>query len=365
MATIQDVARKAGVSTATVSHVLNSTRNVLPETRRLVEEAIRDLHYRPSAVARGLQTNITHTVGVMVADISSYFFAQIVRELEAAFEPQHYNLMLCNTDEQPERERRYLEMLYDKRVDGVIMVPTGVEQPLVRQFMQSGVPMVSMHRRPGTPCGPSVLTDDVAAAYAATEYLIQLGHRRIGVMARGFHLSPVIQRVQGYMRALRAHRIPIDQRLIEINQTYQAGVDDRSLRAAKRLLSMAPPVTAVIAMSLTSSLNLLKAVRELHVAYPERVSLVGIGDAPWMEVLPVPLTVMAAPVSEMCQAAAQLALDGMAAERKADRKADRRGHPANGKDHIQASVPPASVAPTWPEVLIPAKLIERESCRTA
>jgi LacI family transcriptional regulator len=346
MATIQDVAKRAGVSTATVSHVVNSTRNVLPQTRRAVEEAIRDLNYRPNAVARGLQGNVTHTVGVMVADITSYFFAQIVRELEAAFEPHHYNLMVCNTDEQPERERRYLEMLYDKRVDGVIMVPTGIEQPIVEQLLADKVPLVSIHRRPGTPCGPSVLNDDVAAAYAATEYLINMGHRRIGVMARGYHLSPVIQRVQGYMRALRAHWIPIDQRLIEIVHADPSTEDtstDKMMRAAKRLFSVNPPVTAVIAMSLTSSLSLMKAMREIGVTYPDHVSVIGIGDAPWMEVLPVPLTVMAAPVPAMCQAAAKLTLDGIAQNRK-------RSH--NGHR------PP----PEWADVLIPAKLIERSSC---
>ncbi len=305
------------------------------------------MNYRPSAVARSLQTNITHIIGVLVADITSYFFAQIVRELEAAFEPHQYNLMVCNTDERPERERRYLEMLYDKRVDGVIMVPTGVEQPIVQQFIESKVPLVSMHRRPGTPCGPAVLNDDVAAAYAATEYLIKLGHRRIGVMARGYHLSPVIQRVQGYMRALRAHWIPIDQRIIEIVHAEHVTEDqstDKMMRAAKRLFSMTPPVTAVIAMSLTSSLSLLKAMREIQVSYPDQVSVIGIGDAPWMEVLPVPLTVMAAPVAEMCHAAAQLTLDGINQSR-------RRRH--NG----------GSSPTMWRDVLIPAKLIERNSCR--
>jgi DNA-binding LacI/PurR family transcriptional regulator len=351
MATIQDVARKAGVSTATVSHVLNHTRNVLPETRQNVEDAIRDLNYRPSAVARGLQTNITHTIGVLVADISSYFFAQIVRELEATFEPQHYNLMVCNTDERPERERRYLEMLYDKRVDAVIMVPTGIDQPIVQQFIESKVPLVSIHRRPGTACGPAVLTDDVAAGFAATEYLIHHGHRRIAVMARGHHLSPVIQRVQGYMRALRKHWIPIDQRLIEIVHAEPTTEDlstDRMMRAAKRLFSIEPPVTAVVAMSLTSSLSLLKAMRDLNVSYPDQVSVVGIGDAPWMEVLPAPLTVIAAPVVEMCNAAAKLALDGIALSRK-------RGQ--NGFHAVRDTSPDTS------EVLIPARLIERNSCR--
>lgn len=349
MATIHDVAKRAGVSTATVSHVLNSTRNVLPETRQAVEAAIRDLNYRPSAVARGLQTHITHTLGVLVADITSYFFAQIVRELEAAFEPHHYNLMVCNTDERPERERRYLEMLYDKRVDGVIMVPTGIDQPIVQQFVASRVPIVSIHRRPGIPGGPSVLTDDMAAAYAATEYLIQLGHRRIGVMARGHHLSPVIQRVQGHMRALRAYWIPIDQRRIEIIHAEPATEDestDKMMRAAKRLFSLSPPVTAVIAMSLASSLSLLKAMREIGVSYPDDVSVIGIGDAPWMEVLPVPLTVMALPVAEMCQAAARLSLDSMRHNRSPRR---------NGR----IAPPPAQ----WQDVLVPAKLIERSSCR--
>ena len=286
MATIQDVAKRAGVSTATVSHVLNGTRNVLPDTRRNVEQAIAALSYRPSLVARGLQTNITRTIGVLVADVTSFFFAQIVRELEAAFEPRHYNLMLCNTDEQPERETRYLEMLFDKRVDGIIMVPTGAPQPILQQFAAQRVPIISIHRKPGTVCGPSVLTDDVDAAYKATEHLIQLGHTRIGVLARGKHLSPVIERTQGYMRALQAHGLAVDERLIEINHQ----TTEQTTAAAKRLFSLNPPITAVIAMSLTSTLGLLKAMRELGVSYPDQISVVSIGDAPWMDVLPNPLT---------------------------------------------------------------------------
>lgn len=356
MATIQDVARKAGVSTATVSHVVNHTRTVLPETRRAVEAAIRDLNYRPSAVARGLQTNITHIVGVLVADITSYFFAQIVRELEAAFEPQHYNLMVCNTDEDPERERRYLEMLYDKRVDGVIMVPTGIKQPILQQFTRNNVPVVSMHRRPGTPCGPVVLSDDLAAGYAAAEHLIKLGHTRIGVLARGHYLSPVVQRVDGYKRALKDHGIAIDKRIIEISQLDLT--TDTVSKTAKRLFSVKPAVTAVIAMSLTSSMGLLKAMRELNVAYPDPVSVVGIGDAPWMELLPAPLTVMAAPVPEMCKAAFELTLSGITANKKrsqADREAGGM-HAVNGAGSRKAKS-------NWPEVLIPARLIERESCK--
>ena len=244
MVTILDVARRAGVSTATVSHVVNGTRMVAPETRRVVEEAIEALRYRPSAVARGLQSNITQTVGVLVADISSYFFAQIVRELEAVFEPEHYNLLLCNTDEQPEREKRYLEMLHSKRVDGIIMVPTGVDQPILRTLIDSKVPIVAMHRKLREPALSAVLSDDEDSAYTATDYLVKLGHRRIGVLARAHNLSPVIQRTHGYMRTLRANWIPIDQRLIEVGHQST----EQATRAAKRLFAMNPPITAVIAI---------------------------------------------------------------------------------------------------------------------
>ncbi len=201
--------------------------------------------------------------------------------------------------------------------------------------------------------GRQVLSDDVAAGYAATEYLIKLGHKRIGVLARGQHISPVIQRVDGYRGALQAHGIPVDERIIEISQLDLAS--DTSSKAAKRLFSVEPAITAVVAMSLTSSMGLLKAMRELSVTYPDPVSVVGIGDAPWMELLPAPLTVMAASVPEMCQAAFRLSLDGITLSRRRG-----QGEPLNSHTHIGNGARSG-----WPEVLIPAKLIERDSCRAA
>jgi DNA-binding LacI/PurR family transcriptional regulator len=334
--------------------VLNNTRPVLPATRSAVEDAVRSLQYRPSAVARGLQTNRTGTIGAIVANVTSVFFAEIVRELEAAFEPRHYNLIVCNTDEQPERERRYLEMLFDKRVDAIVMVPTGAEQPMVRQYQNARIPLISIYRKPGTPCGPVVMTDEFASAFTATDYLIQRGHRRIGVLARGHNLTPVIYRTQGYMHALRKHHIPIDQRLIEIN--YRA--PERTADAAKRLFSLREPISAVIGMSLSSSLGLLKAMRELGVSYPDDVSVLGIGDAPWMEVLPAPLTVMAAPTRLMARQAAELALTRIDAMRK------RRDTPSTAVNAALPQPPDALQTPhTSGASMLPAQLIERASCR--
>jgi LacI family transcriptional regulator len=338
MTSIRDVALKAGVSTATVSHVLNKTRPVLPETRELVEQAVRSLHYRPNALARGLQTNRTRTVGVIVANIASFFFAQLVREIESVLEAEHYNLILCNTDEQPDRERRYLETLYEKRVDGLIIVPTGAEQPVLKQYAAAGIPVVSVYRKPGIAYGPVVMTDEFASGYAAARYLIARGHRRIGVLGRGHNLTPLIYRTQGYMHALRDHNIAIDQRLIEIN--YRA--PERTADSARRLFSHTSPISAVISMSLSTTLGLLNAMRQIGVRYPEDVSVLGIGDAPWMEVLPAPLTVMAAPTREMARMATAQALAAI----------ERAGRKRAGRLEVE----PGDTS------LLHAHLIERASC---
>ena len=126
MSTIRDVAKLAGVSTATVSHVINNSHTVRPDTRQQVLAAIERLNYRPSAIARSLTTSVTRSIGVMVADITNPFFAAIVRGIGDRLEAHGYNLIVCNTDEQANREARYLELLLARRVDGMIIAPTGV-----------------------------------------------------------------------------------------------------------------------------------------------------------------------------------------------------------------------------------------------
>src|SRR5512142_1390348 len=134
MATIRDVAKMAGVSTATVSHVINKSRHVNPETRQALLAAIARLNYRPSAIARSLTTSITRTVGVLVADITNPFFAALVRGIEDRLSSRDYNLIVCNTDERADKEAQYLELLLTRRVDGVIVAPTGAPQPLFSEF---------------------------------------------------------------------------------------------------------------------------------------------------------------------------------------------------------------------------------------
>lgn len=145
-ARILDVARRAGVSTATVSHVINGTRLVSEETRQKVLKAMRELDYHPSAIARSLKTKTTGTIGVIVSDVSNPFFTAVVRGLEDMLNEGGYNLILCNTDEDPVKEERYLKVLLSKRIDGLVMAPTGEKSRTLEVIHAAGTPIVFIDR---------------------------------------------------------------------------------------------------------------------------------------------------------------------------------------------------------------------------
>lgn len=335
MPTIRDVAKLAGVSTATVSHVLNNSRTVLPETRRQVLNAIERLNYRPSAIARSLTTKITRSVAVMVADITNPFFAAIVRGIEDRIEPHGYNMIVCNTDEQPDREARYLELLLARGIDGLIVAPTGEPQPLLREFALTHIPLVFIDRQPPEPYGPLVAVDNFSVGRTATEHLLRLGHARIAILARRPMLSTVMGRLGGYRQAFADHHLPVDESLICITEHHL----DAVLVAARRLLAMPDRPTAIIATNQIMTLGLLQAMQEQHLSYPDDISLVCFDDNPWVALFTPPLTAIRQPVAQLCDAAVDTLRRGMGSKS------------AN------------SSAPFAPDVVLLAELIERASCR--
>ncbi|CAG0940872.1 Ribose operon repressor [Anaerolineae bacterium] len=335
MATIRDVAKLAGVSTATVSHVLNDSRWVEPDTRRAVKHAVEKLNYRPSAIARSLTTNITHTVGVIVADITNPFFASLVRGIEDRLSAKKYNLIVCNTDEQAEKEARYLELLLTRRVDGVIVAPTSAPQPLFRECIAHKIPLIFVDRFPPDNLGPVIAVDNFDAGYRATKYLIDLGHRRIAILARNPALSTVTGRVGGYRQALRDHNLALGDSLVAITES----TPDAAFNAVRALLALPQPPTALIATNLNMMLGVLRALRDQRLACPADVSLVCFDDHPWAPLFTPPLTVIAQPVAEMCDAAMQTLLDAIDSRRAK-------------KDHAFPG-----------DILIKAQLVIRESCR--
>lgn len=341
MATIRDVAKQAGVSTATVSHVLNGTRIVLPETRQAVLSAIEELNYRPSAVARGLTTNSTRTIGVVIANVISPFFAFLLRDIEALLSVEGYNLLVCNTYEEPSREARNLEDLLDRRVDGIILTPTGYEQPIYAQFNALNIPLVFIDRNPPNVRGAFIGTDNFMAAYESTRYLIELGHQRIGLISLIPETSAVSARIAGYQRALDEAGISHDPRLVQATSFDVKYADE----VTQHLLRLQPRPTALIAGSHPATIGAMSALRNLNLFYPDDVSLIGFDNSEWTGVIRPSLTVVTKPILTIAQAAVATLLKhiGEIEHQK--------------KNHL-----PIEHSST-PEILLEAQLIVRESCR--
>ncbi len=340
MPTIRDVAKRAGVSTATVSHVLNQSRPVTPQTRQQVLAAIAQLNYRPSAIARSLTTSVTRAVGVLVADITNPFFAAVVRGIEDRLSARDYNLIVCNTDEAPSKEERYLELLLTRRVDGLIVAPTGAPQSLFDEFRDQQIPLVFIDRYPPENRGPVISADNFGAGYAAAEHLINLGHRQIAILARNPALSTVMGRVGGYRRALADHGLKQDDRLVCL---VESSVES-AFRATHALLTGVDSPTAIIATNLAMMLGLLRALHELGLRCPDDLSIICFDDHPWAPFFTPPLTVIAQPVAAMCDAAVSTLMDAVDL-------------------HRQHKGAPDRAVPSLPDVVVRAELIQRASCR--
>ena len=257
MATMHDVANYAGVSSTTVSHVLNGTRYVQEDTRRRVLEAVTALHYRPNAIARGLTTKKTATVGVVVADIMNPFYAALVRGIERDLADQGYSLIVCNTDERPKKEVSYLSLLVDKRVDGIIITPTGHPSDIYDSLRNNLIPVVFVDREPPGQYGPVIELDNEAAARNAVRHLLSYGHRRVAILAATPERSSSMQRISGYRLALEEAGLPIDENLI-----CHARMGLLSAQfMTQRLLQLPDPPTALLCVNEILTLGAVAALR--------------------------------------------------------------------------------------------------------
>ncbi len=335
VSTIRDVARAANVSTATVSHVFNDTRPVSETTRQAVLDAARRLNYRPSAIARSLTTRRTYTVGVVVADVLNPFFAGIIRGVEDLLWQQGRSLVVCSTDEQPEKEAYYLHLLVERRVDGVLVASTGADLPVYAELQHHQIPTVFIDRRPPQPWGPVVETDNVQAGYAATRYLLDRGHTRIAILGRHQALSTVTGRFAGYRQAVAEAGIGLDASLTVTVDSHQEAALQRTLA----LLARPEPPTAIIAANHVMTLGVVAAILASGVRCPQEISLIAFDDLPWLALMAPPLTAVRHATTEICRCAVDLLLAAMG-----EQSTERNGSAA------------------YPIVTLPAELIERASC---
>ena len=300
--TMNDVAEKAGVSKATVSHVLNNTRFVEESTKQRVLKAIKELGYRPSVAARSLTTNRTQTIGVIVSDVSNHFFAEVLRGIEDTLRPQNYSIIVCNTNEILEREADYLDLLLRHRVDGIIAAATS--QPWIELNIAEvqHTPIVFVDRVFDNLEGYYVGVDNRSGAYQGTQHLIHCGYRKIGILAGLERLSTMRERQEGYLQALKDAGLPIAQKWIVPSPLSIEG----GRQAMRELLGLSDVPEAVFINNKLLALGALLELQESGINCPEDIGIVSFDDHPWATVSCPPLTVVRQPTRRIGQSAAEI-----------------------------------------------------------
>ena len=304
MATVHDVARRAGVSTSTVSHVVNNTRFVSNELRERVLAAMHELDYTPNAAARMLTLKRSHTIGLIVSDIRNPFFASVARGVEDVAQEHGYTLVLCNSDETAERETACLNALETRAVDGVLLASAGVADEHVARLVRAGFPIVLVDRDLPELGAPAVLLDNEGAAYGAVRHLIARGHRRIAMLSGRAAISTTTERVAGYRRALREAGVEMDDRLVVSGESTSEG----GTIAANAVLDLDEPPSAIFSGNNLMSIGALQAIVNRGLVVPDDVALVGFDDFPfpWSDAFRPHLTTIAQPTYELGRRAAEI-----------------------------------------------------------
>lgn len=314
---MQDVAKQVGVSAATVSLALSGSPRISPATRAKVERIAREMGYRPHVSARALRTDSTRTIGLVVSDVANPFFAELAGEIQRAAAQHAYSLVLCNSDEDADRQDDYLSsLLAGRQVDGVIVVPTLAMTPGLRQAGASAARIVLLDR-PVEVTGrgaatrhlaqsPIVRSDARAALDEVAELLTSLGHRRIGIIAPPLQTQVGQERRDVLREALVRRGVPVRAITVTEGDFRQ----DSGARAVDQLLSRRQPPTAIFAADGLMAVGALKGVRAAGLRVPQDISLVGFDDAPWFDLFDPPLTSIAQPIAALATAAvdAMLAL---------------------------------------------------------
>jgi LacI family transcriptional regulator len=300
-----DVAREAGVSSMTVSRVINGRGAVSPATRQRVLEVIGRLGYRPSGIARGLATKRTGTLGLVVPDVANPFFSDVARGVEHVAYAEGYNVFLCNTEEDPRRELAALESLEEKRVDGLVLCSSRLDEDELRAAVTWYPSVVLVNRRLDGARVQSVLVDDEAGGKLATQHLIRAGHRAIGLLAGPAVSHSGLQRGQGYRAAMSgAGLVPCPAWVRHCAPVVAGGG-----AATRTLLADSPEVTALFCHNDLVAVGAVQACGELGLRVPGDVAVVGYDDIPLSALVTPPLTTCRVPRKELGAEAIRLLMD--------------------------------------------------------
>lgn len=325
--TLRDVAREAGVSIKTVSRVVNKEPHVNPATAARVSEVVERLNYRPNEMARSLKVHRSRTIGLMVDDISNPFMASCAQAIEAVARKRGYALILCDSHADLETEGDYIELLVQRQVDGLLLVPAHGDNVHLETEQQAGLPIVAFDRPAEGVQADTVLVQNRTGAREATEHLIWHGHERIAFIGDVRHYYTARKRLEGYKEALEAANLEpihsLDVHSIELGE-----------QVTKGFLEASDPPTALFAANILTALGALRATEHLGLRVPEDLAMIGFDDFELSHVLRPRFTLVHQPTAELGRSAAEMLFDRL----------DGEGRPEHQR------------------LVLPTELVVRESC---
>jgi LacI family transcriptional regulator len=303
--TIVDVARESGVSYSTVSRVLNGYEFVKPATREKVLDAAERLGYVPNQQARRLAGGRSNIIGVLVPGLDNSYIGEVIRGIDEELAKSDYDLMIYTTHRQRGKETKYVSSIVNGLTDGLLLIVPLVPTTYLDALHERGYPYVLIDQADTTGLSAIVNATNWQGAYEATQYLINLGHRRIGFITGLMGLSSAVERLEGYRAALSDHDIPVRSELIVEGDFWSDG----GYAAAEQLLSLSEVPTAIFASNDLSAFGAMEAIRERGFRIPEDISLVGFDDIPQASIVYPKLTTVRQPLDQMGRVAAKMLLE--------------------------------------------------------
>jgi DNA-binding LacI/PurR family transcriptional regulator len=303
-ARIKDVARRAGVSSATVSRVLSNKPHVSEEVRRRILAAMEELDYQPSRVARSLRSQRSRIIGLIISDIQNPFFNTLARAVEDIAYDHQYAVFLCNSDEDIEKEKLYIDLMQAERVAGVMISPTQETAKSCQKLMKANVPVVVIDRRIAELEVDTVVVDNVQGSFDLISHLIDDGHRRIAAVLGTPTATTGRERYEGYAQALMARDLPV------LPDLLRTGIPKEAVgyKLTRELLEMPNLPTAIFTGNNLLAVGALRAIHDHRLQIPDDIGLVAFDGFDWMALLKPALTVMTQPTYELGETAADLLL---------------------------------------------------------
>ncbi len=304
MANMKDIAKLAGVSVVTVSRVVNNSSNVGDETRKKVQQAIKELKYKPNRVAKRLRSTVSsgNLLGVLIPDIKNPFYVDVLNGIEEIAYKNNYALIMCNFNQDEEKQSKYIDILLSEAVDGMIVAPVKTDDQKIINVIQSGLPIVCVDRGLKDVDVDVVLVDNKRGAFLAVEHIIKSGYKRIAYISGKRDIPSSLQREEGYLEALKKYDIAVDSSLIKYGDSSHAS----GVTLSGDLLDLPNPPDAIFTGNNLITLGALETINKREIKIPQEVAIVGFDDMYWSNSFNPPLTAVRQPAHEIGKRAIEL-----------------------------------------------------------